>query len=159
MLESLTFLGHLITNTGLTPDPEKVNAIEEMPPLTDIEGIQRLNGFVNYLGKFLPKLSETTEPIQQLMRNNVLWTWAAAKQRAFEDLKKMVPNAPILPYYYFKKPLMIQCDTSEKGIGAALLREGQSIAFASRALTDAETMYAQIENEMPAIVFAAEHFD
>ena len=157
--KSLTFLGHLVTDKGLKPDPEKVKAIEAMPPPTDMEGVQRLNGFVNYLAKFLPKLSETMEPIRQLMRNDVPWNWAAAQQRAFEDVKKLVTNAPILSYYDSKKPLMIQCDASEKGLGAALLQEAQPIAFASRALTDPETRYAQIEKEMPAIVFAAEKFD
>ena len=94
--KSLTFLGHQITDKGLKPDPEKVKAIEAMPPPTDIEGIQRLNGFVNYLAKFLPKLSETMEPIRQLMRNDVPWNWAAAQQRAFEEVKKLATNAPIL---------------------------------------------------------------
>ena len=84
------------------------------------------------------------EPIRQLMRNDVPWNWAAAQQRAFEDVKKLVTNAPILSYYDSKKPLMIQCGASEKGLGAALLQEGQPIAFASRALTDTETRYAQI---------------
>ena len=157
--KSLTFLGHLVTDKGLKPDPEKVKAIEAMPPPTDMEGVQRLNGFVNYLAKFLPKLSETMEPIRQLMRNDVPWNWAAAQQRASEDVKKLVTNAPILSYYDSKKPLMIQCDASEKGLGAALLQEGQPIAFASRALTDTETRYAQIEKEMLAIVFAAKKFD
>ena len=93
------------------------------------------------------------------MRNDVPWNWAAAQQRAFEDVKKLVTNAPIISYYDSKKPLMIQCDASGKGLGAALLQEGQPIAFASRALTDTEIMYAQIEKEMLAIVFAAEKFD
>ena len=143
----------------MKPDPEKVKAIEAMPPPNDMEGVQRLNGFVNYLAKFLPKLSETMEPIRQLMRNDVPWNWAAAQQRAFEDVKKLVTNAPILSYYDSKKPLMIQCDASDKGLGAALLQEGQPIAFASRALTDTETRYVQIEKEMLAIVFATEKFD
>ena len=60
--KSLTFLRHLITDKGLKPDPEKVKAIEKMPPPIDMEGVQRLNGFVNYLATFLPKLSETMDP-------------------------------------------------------------------------------------------------
>ena len=48
---------HLLTSTGLKPDPAKVEAITNMPKPQDIEGAQRLNGFINYLTKFLPKLS------------------------------------------------------------------------------------------------------
>ena len=81
--------------------------------------------------------------------------------------RQLVTNAPILSYYDSKKPLMIQCDASEKGLGAALLQEGQPIDFASLGwrrlwavlLTDTETRYAQIVKEMLAIVFAAEKFD
>ena len=54
---------------------------------------------------------------------------------------------------------MIQCDASKKGLGAALLQEGQPIAFTSRTVTGTETRYAQIDMEMLAIVFAAEKFD
>ena len=54
---------------------------------------------------------------------------------------------------------MIKCDASEKGFGAALLQEGQPVAFASRTLTDTKTRYVQIEKEMLAIVFAAEKFN
>ena len=65
----------------------------------------------------------------------------------------------ILSYYDDKKLQMIQCDASDKGIGAALFQEGQPIAFANRALTGTDTRYAQIEKEMLAIIFAAEKFD
>lgn len=50
---SLSFMGH-ITSKGLYPDPEKINAIREMPRPTDVKVVQRLGGFVNYLAKFLP---------------------------------------------------------------------------------------------------------
>ena len=113
-----------------------------MPPSTDMEGVQRLNGFVNYLAKFLPKLSEKMEPIRQLMGNDVPWNCSTAQQRAFEDVKKLVTNAPILSYYDSKKPLMIHCYACEKGLGAALLQEAQPIALASRAMTDTETVCA-----------------
>ena len=54
--KSVSFLGHLITANGLEPDPEKVKAIEDMPRPIDVEGMQRFNGFINYLARFMPKL-------------------------------------------------------------------------------------------------------
>ena len=65
---SVTFQGQLVTAEGLKPDPERVRAIDDMTRPTDVEGVQRINGFVNYLAKFLPKLSDVTEPIRQLTR-------------------------------------------------------------------------------------------
>ena len=59
--------------------------------------------------------------------------------------------APILSYYDPKEELVIQCDASQKGLGAALLQKGKPIAYASRSLTDTETRYAQIEKKMLAI--------
>lgn len=155
---SAPFLGHLVTNKGLLPDPEKVKAVKEMPAPTDVEGVQRLNGFVNYLAKFLPQLSDVMQPIRQLTRQDVPWNWAPVQEKAFTKVKELVMQAPILRFYDPEKPLTIQCDASEKGLGAALLQEGQPLCFASRALTDTETRYAQIEKEMLAIVFAVEKF-
>ena len=67
--------------------------------------------------------------------------------------------APLLKYNNPKEELTVQCDASDKGFGAALIQKGQPIAFASRALTDPETCYAQIEKEMLAVVFALNKFD
>lgn len=67
-------------------------------------------------------------------------------------------TAPILAYYNPKKELTVQCDASEKGLGAALLQEGQPVSFANRALTPTEYRYVQIEKEMLAVVFALGKF-
>ncbi len=157
--KSVPFYGHLITSEGLKPDPSKVAAIEKMPPPQDVAGIQRLNGFANYLAKFLPELSKTMEPIRQLVATGVSWNWGPTQEKAFDKLKELVKEAPCLQYYDASLPLVVQCDTSEKGLGAALLQSDQPISYASRALSEVEQRYAQLEKEMLAIVYALERFD
>ena len=62
----------------------------------------------------------------------------------------------ILVYYDRKSELIIQCDASQYGIGAALMQNGKPLAYASRALTDTESLYTIIEKEMLVIVYALE---
>ena len=73
---SVTILGHIITKDGLMADPTKIDAIRDMPCPTDVAGVQRLNGFVNYLAKLLPGLSDVMEPIRQLSKMDVPWNWS-----------------------------------------------------------------------------------
>jgi len=158
------FLGHLVTKDGLKADPEKVTAILEMPKPQNAEDIHRLNGTVNYLARFLDGLADVMDPLRQLSRldtktrKHVEWTWGEVHDSAFEKLKQMIAEAPILAYYNTQEELEIQCDASDKGIGAVLMQTGKPIAYMSRALTPAETRYAPIEKEMLAIVTSLERF-
>ena len=74
-------------------------------------------------------------------------------------MKEAVSSTPVLRYYNIEEEVTLQCDASQYGLGAALLQAGQPVAYASRALTPAETRYAQIEKELLAIVFACEKFE
>lgn len=64
MLESINFIGQVFTSSGLKSDPAKVRAILNMP--TSPADVQRLIGMVNYLAKFVPHLSDMTEPLRKL---------------------------------------------------------------------------------------------
>ena len=159
LCKEIPYMGHLVTADGLKPDPEKIEAVRNMPKPNDVKAVRRFCGFVNYLAKFLPRLAEVLEPIQQLTRKEVPWQWQHEHDAAFEKVKQLVTQAPLLKYYNPEGELTVQCDASDKGLGAALMQNGQPIAFASRALTDPETRYAQIEKEMLAVVFALQKFD
>ena len=74
------------------------------------------------------------------------------------QLKGILSSNPVLKFYDVKKPVTLQSDASQHGLGACLLQEGQVVAYASRALVGPELHYAQLEKELLAVVFATNKF-
>ena len=134
-LEEVAYMGHLLTNKGLQPDPMKVKAIEALPQPSDKKSVERLLGFVKYLSRFLPNLAEVVAPLRKLTEKEVPFYWESQQQEAFDQVKKLVTSAPVLKFYNIAEEVTLQCDTSDKGLGATLLQNGQPVAFASKALT------------------------
>ena len=157
-LAEVPFVGHLVTKDGVRADPAKVKAFLEMPCPEDVAGVQRFLGFVNYLSKFMPRLSDHVEPLRQLTHKDRAWNWTAEHERAVQEVKDIIARDVILRYYDPAEPLVVQCDASDFGLGAALMQDGAPIAFASRTLTQTERNYAQIEKEMLAVVYGLERF-
>ena len=80
--------------------------------------------------------------------------WPLRCQVSSENIKTVISQAPVPRFYSLQDEVTLQCDASHTGLGAALLWLQQPVSFASRALTQTETRYAQIEKELLAIVFA-----
>ena len=157
--KEVPFIGHVATDKGLRVDPAKVRAITDMPAPTDKVGVQLLLGLAQYLSKFLPRLSDITKLLRELTQTDIQLFWGDNQQAAFDKVKEAVTETPVLWYYTLKEEVVIQCDASSSGMAAALLQGGQPVAYCSRAMTPAETRYAQIEKELLAIVFAVERFE
>ncbi|XP_033745588.1 uncharacterized protein K02A2.6-like [Pecten maximus] len=156
--DRVTYVGHELSDKGVKPDPEKVRAVQEMDPPRNKEELMTFLGFLQYLGKFLPSMSEKSAPLRQLLQKDIAWHWEEEHMKCFETLKDLVIKAPVLRYYDKNKELVLTVDASSKGLGAALVQEGQPIAFASRALTTCQQNYAQIEKETLAIAFGCTKF-
>ena len=156
--DSMSFVGHVFTSEGLKPDPEKIRAVESMTEPQNKQELQTFLGFIQYLGKFMPNMSEVSAPLRQLTENTVEWHWTEEHVDSFRRLKNMATHSPVLRYYDPDRPLTLSTDASSKGLGAVLLQGGQPIAYASRALTTAQQNYAQIEKETLAIVYGCEKF-
>jgi hypothetical protein len=156
---STSFIGHVITPEGLAAAPERIKALQDMPTPTDVTGVRRFIGFVQYLAKFMPSLAAELKPLTTLLHQDAEWKWGKEQEVAVSHVKALASKAPVLRYYNLHDEVTIQCDASKDGLGAALLQNGQPVCYASRAMTSAETRYAQIEKECLAIVFACEKFD
>ncbi|UYV82346.1 K02A2.6-like, partial [Cordylochernes scorpioides] len=154
----VNYMGHILSDEGLRPDPGKVEAIKAMSRPQNVREIQQYLGCINYLTKFLPRISEVVQPLRVLTQKCKSWSWSEPQEQAFMLSKELVTQAPVLKYFDPSLPVTIQSDASDKGLGAVLLQGEQPVAYASKALTNTETRYAQIEKECLSIVFACEHF-
>ena len=96
------------------------------------------------------------KPIRQLTHAKTKWNWTKVHETAVSEIKSMIASTPVLAYYDTDKSLEIQCDSSQSGLGSLLMKEGHPVTYASRALTPAETGYAQIEKEMLSILYSME---
>ena len=104
----------------------------------DINGIKRLCGLVQYMARFMPDLADTLEPIRKLTRKGLSFDWNEHYDIAFRRVKEQLTKAHILAYFNPDKDLILQVDSSQNGLGAALLQSGQPIEFASRSLSQLE---------------------
>ena len=120
--------------------------------------LQSFLGLINYLQPFICSLStKTTFLYEQLAK----WDWNPLTDAAFQCLKAWICQSLLnatLMYYDRSRPVIVQTDTSEYGLGAAFIQSGHSIVFTSKTLTDIEIHYANIERGVPVSVLQPQDF-
>ena len=153
----LTFLGHIISAEGVKPDPRKVEASTKMPIPTNKTELQQFMGVVNYLGKFIPRLSDETAPLRELVKKDVEVVMLKPQTKAFQRLQSLITTVPILHYYDPNLPTQLHTESNLIGLGAmieqSLNGEWHPIAFASRSLDKSEQNCVSIECETLSVVF------
>ena len=122
--------------------------------------MQRFLGMCNFISAFIPNLSDLNAPLREISHPQAEFEWSHRQNEAFNKIKNLMSNAPVVRYYDPKLPVTLQVDSSDYGMGAALLQQGQPVAFASSTFTSAEkNNLAQIEKECLAIVHAMSRWD
>ena len=177
---SVAYLGHIISEHGLSPDPEKFKPINEFPTPTTVVEVQSFLGLVNYYRRFVKDFAAIARPLYDLTKTDKKQTQSVQKneserkptqksktiqwdencQTAFDLLKQKVTSPPVLAYPDFSKPFILQTDSSEFALGAVLMNHDRHpVAFLSRGLKKAEKNYHITDKELLAIVWSVKQLE
>jgi hypothetical protein len=153
-LKSVKFLGHTISQDGISVDPSKVQEVMDWKPPKFVHQILSFSGLVGYYRRFIPDFSRITKPMTELLKKGVKFVWSEACEKAFHTLRQQLTSAPVLVQQDNSKPFEVFCDASGTGLGCVLMQEGRVIAYASRALRPHEINYPTHDLELAAVVHA-----
>ena len=156
---SVTFLGHILSADGVSPNPEKVAKIKDWPTPKTPKEVHSFVGLASYYRRFIPNFAKWAGPLHALivpasfkqkirrgeMKKSDLseFQWTLACQEGFDQLKKALTEAPVLAYPDYSKPFILETDASLKGLGTVLSQKGDDneirvLAYASRSLRPSE---------------------
>lgn len=156
------YLGHIISENGIKPDPSKVECVSKFPEPKNQKELKSFLGLVGYYRKFIQNFAKTSKPLTKLLKKDTKFIWDASCSIAFQTLKESIISPPILQYPDFSKKFIITTDASNFAVGAILsqgeINKDKPIAFASRTLNHAEQNYSTTEKELAAVVWAVKHF-
>lgn len=159
-VDKLEFLGHELSISGVRPKQDKLLAVKQFREPKSVEEVKSFLGLINYVGKFIPNVATTTEPLRVLTRSGNQFHWGPQQGKAFSLLKSQLASGSILGYYDPKHKTQLIADASPVGLGSVLVQdtgnEFRVIEWASRSLTETERRYCQTEKEALALVWAVE---
>lgn len=159
----LEFLGHKITEFGIAPSDSKVAAIIAFRRPTTEGEVCSFLGLANYLNKYIPHLATLDEPLRELTRKEVKFSWKSRHETSFQAIKHAMSDVGILGFYNTYDRTAVVADASPTGLGAMLVQtdsqgKDRVISFASKSLTETEKRYCQTEKEALGLVWAVEKF-
>ena len=165
----LKYLGHVVSQSGIEPDPAKIRAVQDYPIPTRLKDVRTFLGLTSYYRRFIKNYATIAEPLIALTRHtdHQSFVWTTPCQDAFLHLRRLLTEAPIISYPHFDQPFLLQLDASDVGISAILAQKlldpdgiarEHVIGYASRTLSQIERRYSPTERECLAIVYGCNHF-
>ena len=156
-VQTVEYLGYILSPSGLTMAADKVQAIQDWPEPQKIKDIQSFLGFTNFYRHFIPHYSDIAVPLTCLTRKGSAWDFSDKCRSAFNMLKKAFTTAPVLTHWIPGSPLIIETDTLDYTLAAILSmvsltdNEVHPIAFHSHTFTPPELNYDVHNKELLAI--------
>jgi hypothetical protein len=153
-MDSVPFLGHIVSSQGISVDPKKVEAVQDWPVPRSVTEVRSFLGLAGYYRRFVRNFSRIAGPLTKLTRKYEPFIWTGDCAMAFSELKRRLTSAPVLTIPDQEGGFQILSDASGKGLGCVLMQRGKVVAFASRQLRPHERNYATHDLELAAVIFS-----
>ena len=154
----VSFNGHVWSEHGISPDPKKIQALKHMEFPPDKETMRSLLGMINYLNRYSVLSAHLTAPLSALTHQATDYKPDKVHLENFQQLKMEISNVKALPCFNVNAETTLQTDVSKKGLGACLIQNGKVVCYASRALTQTEQNYQNLEQEALGTIWGMEMF-
>ncbi|KAF8697496.1 Reverse transcriptase (RNA-dependent DNA polymerase), partial [Rhizoctonia solani] len=160
---TVDYLGIVISPAGFSMDEKKIEAVTSWPTPKTVKQVQAFLGFVNYLRRFIPNFSSVARPLHNLTKKETPWSWGDLEEAAFQELKRLVTQAPVLIHSNPDLPYYLETDASGVAMGAILSQRGPDnqlhpVAYMSKSFSGAEANYDTHNKELLAIIKALEEW-
>ncbi len=161
---SIEFLGHIVDTQGIRVDPKKTEAVSKWPLPTSVTHVRAFLGMAGYYRRFIQGFSTIAAPLTDLTKlgTDVKMAWSDACTAAFEQIKSLLTQAPVLLFPDLSKPFVVYTDASRVALGAVLLQDQgqglQPVAYFSKKFSKAEINYPVYEQELMALVSALQEW-
>ena len=162
-LSEIDFLGHRISQQGISPLPQKVDAIKRFPRPSTKKSLQEFIGMINFYHRFIPHIAFIMRPLYAAVscRSQKL-QWSSEMESAFNDAKSSLAQATLLVFPQTDAPTSVTTDASDEAVGAVLEQKVDGIwkplAFFSRKLRPAEKRYSAFDKELLSLYLTVRHF-
>jgi hypothetical protein len=154
----ISYLGFVISDKGVSTCPGKINAVLEWPIPANVKELRHFLGLAGYYRKFVKNFGVIAKPLTELLRKNTLFIWTRDHEVAFQTLKTALMSAPVLALPDFSMLFCIETNASDVGVGAILMQDSHSIAYASKSLGPKLRGLSIYEKEYVAILLAVEQW-
>lgn len=155
--ESVSFSGHIVSRDGIATDPAKIEAVRNWPTPTKLKEVRGFLGLCSYYRRFVPEFAHVGRPLHLLTKKKVRFEWTQECNDAFERLKELLTEAPVLALPRDGATYILDTDASGHAIGAVLsqLQDGEErvICYGSRVCSPAYVNYDVTRRELLAIVY------